>query len=193
MIQVGISGDVGSFSEEAALKYCNQNYTSSYNKINWQFQYLIEADRVLLALTENVIDIGILPIMNNNSGLVKPTIVAMGYYKFDFLDEIALQISQCLLAKDKIDLNKITSVYSYPPALKQCNKFLKKYTPQANIVNWSDTARASRDLAAGIIHSDCAVVGSIRAAKFYGLSILVEGVEDVQPNYTTFIVVKKSD
>ena len=61
-----------------------------------------------------------------------------------------------------------------------------------SLLIWGDTAKAARDLAAGVLPHNAGVVASAQAAKSYGLQILKRGIQDIQPNITRFIVVKKA-
>ncbi len=76
MIQLGVSGDVGSFSEEAALLYAKQK------GLTVVLDYLIDMEGVLAALDNQEIEVGILPVVNLNGGLVKPALEAMDRHLF---------------------------------------------------------------------------------------------------------------
>lgn len=187
-MKIGVSGDVGSFSEEAGFKYIDKANLDT----STQVVPLIDMDGVLSALNKGDIDIGIFPVVNNNSGLVWPAFVAMGKYPFDIIDELHLDIEQCLFAKHYMDIKKVSQIYSYPPAFNQCKIFLSTEASGIPQVEWSDMARAARDLVDGKLPNDAAVLGSKRTAQNYGLTILASNIQDVKPNITMFIVVTKS-
>ncbi|HLX52636.1 MAG TPA: prephenate dehydratase domain-containing protein [Aquella sp.] len=185
MIKIGVSGDIGSFSEEAGINYAKRAKISDY-----KLAFLIDMEGVLAALAKGEIDIGIFPVVNNNSGLVRPAFEAMGRYLFDVIDEEHLDVSQCLLAKKFMPPGEISAIYSYTPAFNQCKLFLSGLK-DVKIIDWGDTAKAARDLASGVINEDCAVIGSARAAAAYGLQVIASNLQDVKPNVTMFVVVKK--
>jgi len=56
-IKIGVSGSIGSFSEEAAHHYCRENKIKHY-----ELKYLISAANVLKALKYKRIDKGVFPI-----------------------------------------------------------------------------------------------------------------------------------
>jgi len=87
-------------------------------------------------------------------------------------------------------LDKISAIYSYTPAFNQCKLFLSGLQG-VKIIDWGDTAKAARDLASGAINEDCAVIGSARAAAAYGLQVIASNLQDVKPNVTMFVIVKK--
>jgi prephenate dehydratase len=113
----------------------------------------------------------------------------MGKYGFKPIDDLQLNVEQCLLVRDGTSLKDITTLYSYTPAFEQCKSFIN--SNGFNTIDWGDTAKAARDLADGILPQHAAVVGSAQAAKSYNLVILERGIQDLQPNITRFIVVKK--
>lgn len=184
-MRIGVSGDLGSFSEEAGIKYANIQQIKDYQIIP-----LIDMEGVLTALSRHEIDIGVFPVVNNNSGLVKPAFKAMGRHLFNVIDEVHLDVVQCLLAKTSIPLDKLTIIYSYTPAFQQCKEFLSTLS-HVKIIDWGDTAKAARDLAKGTFGENSAVIGSALAAKVYNLQIISDNIQDVKPNVTMFVVVTK--
>lgn len=183
---IGVSGDIGSFSEEAGWIYAAKAHTGSH-----ELRYLIDMEGVLAALTDGDIDVGIFPFVNYNSGIVWPAFSAMGRYNFMPIDDLQLNVEQCLIALDDMPLNEIRALYSYTPAFEQCKGFINYHG--YTTVDWGDTAKAARDLAAGLLPEKSAVVGSAQAAKSYGLKIIRQGIQDLQPNITRFIVVKRAE
>ena len=119
-IKIGVSGDRGSFSEEAAIIY------SAGLGFKPQIVYLIDMDRVLLALNTEAIDLGIFPVVNSRGGLVHPAFKAMGKYPFKMIDEIWLDVKQSLLSKKNIAKSKIKAIASHSQALTQCERYLEK-------------------------------------------------------------------
>jgi prephenate dehydratase len=184
-VKVGVSGNAGSFSEEAGQIYIKKAGLGLAEII-----HLLDMDGVLKALSKQEVDIGIFPIVNNNSGLVWPAIQAMGQYSFKPIDELAINVEQCLMAQLPLSLDTISAVYSYTPALQQCKNFLANSLTNVPLIDWGDTARAACDLAEGKLPLDSAVIASANAAKKYGLTILVHSIQDVRPNVTHFVVVK---
>lgn len=185
-MKIGVSGDIGSFSEEAGLIYAAKSQGGQSEII-----YLIDMDGVLSALTRGEIDVGIFPFVNYNSGIVWPAFTAMGKYNFMPIDDLQLNVEQCLMAKSNLNLHEISALYSYTPAFEQCKCFINHHG--YTLIDWGDTAKAARDLAAGILPDTAAVVASAQAAKSYGLTILKHGIQDLQTNITRFIVVKRAD
>jgi len=184
IIQMGISGDRGSFSEEAALAYGN-NASRSY-----VYHYLLDMKGVLSALEGGTIDQGFIPVVNTNSGLVRPAFQAMGEYQFRLMDDYWHEVNQCLLVLPGMTLPQIRYVASHEQALAQCKNFLREYLPGVKPMPWVDTAKAARDLVDGLLSRSTAVIASAHAAQLYQLQILKEGIHDQKPNLTAFIIVE---
>ncbi len=74
---IGVSGDKGSFSEEAAECYAYKNALSDY-----ELRYLISVENVLTALDKGEINLGVFPIENSNGGIVYEAVYAMAKHIF---------------------------------------------------------------------------------------------------------------
>jgi prephenate dehydratase len=185
-MKIALSGIPGSFSEEAALIYKNRH--------NEELELFFATDMlgVLRALNESQVDLGIFPVVNSRGGLVKPAFLAMGKYNFEMIDEVWLEVQQCLMKRHDVSSEEINSVVSHSQALAQCARFLDQKFPQLNRVEWIDTALAAKNLAAGDIHKNSFVIAPARAASLYNLELVETGIQDVRPNLTTFIVVRRN-
>ncbi|WP_419420793.1 prephenate dehydratase domain-containing protein [Legionella sp. D16C41] len=186
-IIMGVSGDKGSFSEEAAFLYAAQKAISP------TFHYLIDMAGVLSAIERGDINFGILPVVNLQGGLVKPAFQAMGKYLFQPIDELWLHVRQCLLALPGVTKQQIKNIVSHPQGLAQCKDYIQKEFTGVVLHEWINTAKAARDLSEGIFSADTAVIAPKRAAELYGLDILATNIEDSSSNLTAFIVVKNRE
>lgn len=184
-IKIGVSGDAGSFSEEAGLAYAHRTGFEP------EIFYLTDMERVLTSLDKAEIELGIFPVVNSRGGLVQTAFEAMGKHLFEFIEELWLEVYQCLLVKPGAKKTEIKKIASHPQGISQCERYIRKNFPQAQLIDWSDTAGAARDLANGVLSPDTAVIASARTAEIYGLELLDKGIQDNHPNLTTFIIVKK--
>jgi prephenate dehydratase len=96
-----------------------------------------------------------------------------------------------LMAPAGTALADVRTVSSYPHALAQCQKFLAKTLPAAEQRAANSTADAARVLGE-TRSSDGAAIAPRLAADRYGLSILVEDVEDHPDNQTRFVLVART-
>lgn len=184
VVLLGVSGEQGSFSEEAGILYSQQKSIKS------ELKFLLDMEGVLSALETKKIDLGIFPVVNSIGGLVTMAFEAMGRHRFIWLGQLNLPIHQFLLAKPSIDIKFIRQIVSHPQGLAQCQKFLSQNFPQAQQIPWQDTAKAAKDLAENRLDKYTAVIASRRCAQIYHLNILSENIQDISANITTFIVVK---
>jgi prephenate dehydratase len=184
MIRFGVSGDRGSFSEEAALQYGKEKH------INMSLIYLIDMEGVLQALEHGKVNMGILPVVNLTGGLVQPALEAMGRHAFKLIDSFWLEVNQCLLGAKGAQLSEITHIASHPQGLLQCKEYLAKTISQASLIEWCDTAQAALALAQGIMPKHTAVIAPERCKNLYGLDLIAKNIQDTTPNLTAFIVVE---
>ncbi|WP_031562884.1 prephenate dehydratase domain-containing protein [Legionella wadsworthii] len=184
-ISFGISGDAGSFSEEAALIYVHKKGIKS------SMIHLLDMEGVLDALEQGIIELGIIPVVNLIGGLVTPAFQAMGRHLFTPIDELWHEINQCLLVKPGIQFHQIKHIVSHPQGLAQCRQFLEKKFKEAKKIEWVDTAKAAKDLAHHVLPAHSAVIAPARCAELYGLEILAKNIQDRQPNRTAFIIATK--
>lgn len=184
-IKLGVSGDPGSFSEEAGRLYAKSR------QLDATLDYLIDMEGVLHALNNGSIDRGIFPVVNLYGGLVRMAFDAMGRYPFRVLDELWLSVHQCLLVKPHTKKDQILKVISHPQALAQCKKYLAMNFNACELVEFQDTAKAAKALSTGEISVTSAVIAPEKAAENYGLEVLEKDIQDVNPNLTGFIIVER--
>lgn len=184
-IKLGVSGDAGSFSEEAGLLYAQRNGFKP------EIKFCIDMEGVLAALDKKQIDLGIFPVVNSRGGLVQPAFKAMGGHLFNYIDELWLEVYQCMMVKSDVTKKQIKKIATHSQALAQCERYIRKEFPNAQLIEWEDTAKAARDLAKGVLKKDTAVIAPARSAQIYKLKLLAKGIQDNHPNLTTFIIVKK--
>ena len=183
---IGVSGNKGSFSEEAANYYCAKNNISKY-----ELSYLTSVEIVLLALDENKLDKAVFPIENSNGGIVIEAVYAMSKHIFNIEKMFEIDIKMNLMAKKGMRLEGIKKITSHQQALRQCRMYLKRKWPDAELSEYCDTASAAKDLSEGILPEKSAVIAPRVCADLYDLELLEEGIQDLKFNFTTFIVAAK--
>lgn len=184
-IKIAVSGDAGSFSEEAGNLYIDRE------GLNAELVYAIDMEGVLARLERGEVDFGIFPVVNSQGGLVHQAFVAMGKHHFTLEDELWLEVQQCLLVLPGLTRAEIKNIATHPQAVLQCQRYIKREFPEAKVIDWADTAKAARDLKAGLLPANTAVIAPARSANLYGLEILERNIQDMRPNLTTFLITKK--
>ena len=182
-MKIGVMGAKGSFSEEAALVFVKKHA----NLRNCKLVYLITSERVLDELEKGAIDIGILALENSTMGVVISTVHAMAKHRFKIKKIFEIDVHHNLLVRKGTKADKIKTIVSQDPALKQCRFYLKRVWPKAKLKEYADTAKAAEDLSAGKLPASCAVIASKGAAKLYKLDILDESIQDLKFNFTSFV------
>lgn len=183
---IGISGGMGSFSEQATEYYCQQEKISNYEK-----KFLISVENVLTALDSGEIDLGIFPIENANGGIVYEAVIAMSKHIFNIEKFFEIDIRHCLIGKPEEKIEEIKMIVSHDQALKQCKMYIKRKWPDTEIKEWPDTADAVRAVKEDELPPHTAAIASRKAAEMYEMNILEEGIQDLKFNFTTFLAVTK--
>lgn len=187
-MKIGVSGDVGSFSEEAGETYLKKN------NIKGEIKHLISVEKVLNEVEGGEIDLGVFPIENSNGGVVFEAINAMGNHLFHIKEYFDIEVNHSLIAKEGVKREDITKIASHDQAFRQCRAYLKQKWPNADLIDRPDTAGAAKALSDGELSKDTAVIAAARCAKTYpGLEVLEDKIQDLKYNYTTFLAVGKKN
>jgi prephenate dehydratase len=184
---IGVSGNHGSFSEEAANYYITEEGLT-----NCTLEYLTSVENVLAALEDEKIHKGVFPIENSNGGIVIEAVYAMAKHLFSIEKIFEIDIRMNLLARPGMKVPEIKKIISHQQALKQCRMYLKRKWPEVELSEYSDTASAAKDLSEGVFDPGTAVIAPKVCAEIYGLELLEEGIQDLKFNFTSFIVAGKS-
>ncbi len=184
-MKIGLAGVMGSFSEEAALLYVKNDHIQSPELV-----YLSTTENVLSALEKGEIETGIFAIENSNGGVVTEYLSAIAAHRFLFEKLFEIQVSHMLITLPGKNREDIKKIVSQRQALRQCRIYTARVWPDAEILEYIDTATAVKDLKEGKISPDTGIIASRRAAEIYELAILDEGVQDLKFNFTNFIIAK---
>lgn len=189
-ITIGIQGGKGSFNEEAVMHYIKKNNIEKY-----KIEYLHTSERVLKSLHEGDIDRGQFAIHNSIGGIVDESITAMAKYKFTILEEFAIIISHALMIRKDATFSEITTIMTHPQVLAQCVSTLaKKYSTleqTSGVGELIDHALVAKDMSEGKIPKNIATMGSKILADIYNLEIIEDNLQDLQKNYTSFLMVER--
>ncbi len=185
-IKIGIQGGKGSFNEEACRTYCKDNGIKEYEIV-----YLYTSDRVLKALEAREVDFGIAAIENSLGGLVWETIHALSEFNCKILSNFSIVINHALLGVPGVTISEIETIMSHPQTLAQTKGTLARLFPNKKLASGEgilvDQATAAAALAKGELPRKTAVIASRVCAELFGLDILVENLQDMAENLTTFL------
>jgi len=172
---VAYQGEPGAYSEAASIAY----FRSRVDPVPYP-----TFDAVFSAVSDGITDYGLIPIENSLAGTIHRNYDLMLRHNLFINGEYHLRISHCLMALEGVKVSQIKRVHSHPQALAQCEQNLVKMGLEPVVE--ADTAGSARllkerqDPLAGVL-------ASRRAAEVYGLSILVENMEDSPTNFTRFL------
>jgi prephenate dehydratase len=180
---IAFLGPAGTFTEEALLG--QPDYASA------ALEPRPTIGDVLEAVASGQVDLGFVPIENAIDGTVRDTLDAL-VLDVDLLvqREVVLDVHLHLMAPRGVRLPEIRRVHSIPVALAQCRRYLAEHLPAAEAVATSSTADAARQIGEHPEPGSAAIAPRL-AAELYGLSVLVEDVEDYPGNQTRFVAVAR--
>lgn len=181
---ISVQGVVGSFSEAAAIKFCQQKTLTNYI-----IDYAVSSDGVLSCVTSGKTVYGVVALNNAQGGLVAETITAFSQYQYRIIDSVIISVEHSLMALPGTMKSQIKNIYSHPQALKQCHQYLQDKYLDCELIPWVDTAQAAIDLAAGKLADNSAIIAHARCAEKNKLQLLDEKIQDLQDNETLFLVI----
>jgi prephenate dehydratase len=182
-MRVGFFGPFGTFTEQALR---TQPDLAAGELVDYR-----TVPDVLDAVTEGVVDFGVVPIENSIEGVVNFTQDALAFdYDLLITRDIVLDIELCLVGRPGQQLEDVTQVLSIPVATAQCHKYLRTYLPDAEARAANSTAEAARLVATEAEPGTVAIAPRV-AAERYGLEILAAGIADHEGNQTRFVVVAR--
>jgi chorismate mutase / prephenate dehydratase len=179
--RVAYLGPEGSFTHQAAeMRF---GATSEYMALS-SIQSVFETVN-----TERA-KFGVIPIENNQEGVVIETLDFLGKYDLKIVAEIpmAIHFAFATLCEKLPDIKKI---YSKDIAFRQCKRFLEGnfMENQVELVPVNSTSKAVK---IALDDPSSAAICSHIAARQYQLPILFENIEDSEDNHTRFIIISKN-
>ncbi|HZC43355.1 MAG TPA: prephenate dehydratase [Acidobacteriaceae bacterium] len=178
-MQVGIQGELGSFSHEASLILLPEG----------EIVPCAAAGAVLEALDSDRVDAAVIPVENSLAGSVMDFYDLFFAHEFFVERELEMRIRHNLMVAQGVTLGTVRQVLSHPVALAQCKGFFSAH-PQLEAIAFYDTAGAVRHVSESR-QNHLGAIGSKQAARQYGASILQEGIEDREESYTRFWLIRR--
>lgn len=177
---IGVLGPAGSYSEKAAQKWSKK---LEYLEVS-TLQYYEDITDIFLAVVNDTVDFGVVPVENSIEGSVGITLDQLFENEITVTGEIVVPIEHCLLSRGK--LSDIKIILSHPQALAQCRNFLKTHFKNIELRTTGSTSHAAK-LATEF--EEMAAIASHNSAEMYGLNVLISNIQDQNENYTRFLVI----
>lgn len=146
----------------------------------------------MFAATENgLCDYCVTPIENSLFGSVYQNYDLLLKHHLRIVGEMNLRIVHNLIAAPHTKLDQVRRVYSHHVALGQCSNFFIAH-PAMQPVTAYDTAGSVKMILENQ-EPGAAAIASAEAARVYGGSVLLEGIEDDQQNFTRFLLLARDE
>lgn len=184
MKKLAFLGPHGTNSEEAAIYMANLRKEKmnlvAYNTIQDAIQAVAQKD----------VDYCLVPVENSIEGSVRITLDTLAH-DVDLMieSELIWSVHNQLLTKNPNA--KIHTIISHIQPLAQCREYLKNHYPTAKTESVSSTARAAEK--ASCYGEGYAAIATKTAANLYNLQIIDTDIQDVEDNFTRFILLTNKD
>ncbi|PKB80762.1 MAG: hypothetical protein BZY88_07905 [SAR202 cluster bacterium Io17-Chloro-G9] len=180
--RIGFLGPVGTFTEEAALRYDPDADLQPFPTIG----------AVGMAVSSAIIQEGVVPIENSLEGSVTFTLdLLISQSNLAIRQEIVLPIDHYLMTSPGIQAADVQVIYSHPQALAQCRNFLERSFPNVQQMASLSTVAAVSDMLASSIPG--AAIAPRRAADLHDVAIIDRSIQDNTNNVTRFVVLANED
>jgi prephenate dehydratase len=180
-ISIAHLGPAGTNTEAAALLYA-QWWEGKTNQVVNLCPYP-SISQTLEAVANAKTELAVVPVENSIGGSVAHTLDGLWHLdKLRLQQEIVLPIFHVLLSRAE-SLEAIETIYSHPQALAQCQEWLEKWCPTAQLIPTSSTTEALQHLGE---NPTVGAISSERAAQLYNLPVLASGINDHPDNCTRF-------
>jgi prephenate dehydratase len=191
-LTVGIQGGKGSFNEEAALKHIPRLGIGPF-----QITYLHTTENVLSALDQGSIDVGQFAIYNTLGGDVEESIEALRRYRVEIITRYSIKISHALMISPTADLAEVDTIVTHPQVLRQCKTTLQSRYGHLKLTTCHgeliDPARVAELIGLEQLPNNVATISNKMLSELHGLKIVDVDLQDAEENYTTFLLVRRSD
>jgi len=170
-------GPEGSFTHQAAES--RYGAMSEYLPVN-------SISSVFETVSSGRAKYGVVPIENNQEGIVEETLDLLGHSEVKIVAELSIPIHFAFATKQE-EIKRIKKIYSKDIAFRQCRKFIHDlYGKEVELVPVNSTSTACKHALEEI---ESAAICSHIAAREVGLPILFENIEDSADNHTRFLII----
>lgn len=175
--KVAFLGPEGSFTHQAA--------EGRFGAMS-EYLSLENIQSVFEAVTSERVKYGIVPIENNQQGIVGETMNQLSDTDINIVAEVPMPIHFSFASLNE-NIAEITHIYSKDIAFRQCSKFIKGYT-DSNVVTIPVESTSKAAKLASESNNSAAICSHI-AAKMYNLPVLFDNIQDSADNYTRFLII----
>ena len=179
-MRIAIQGERGAYSEAAALEHFGPDT---------EVVPCETFDQAFDAVESGAAEAGLLPIENSLAGSIHRNYDLLLQRQLWIFGEHYLRVRHCLIGLPGVSKAEIRKVISHPQALAQCEHYLRALPGVSSAVVYDTAGSVKMVREQG--DRTVAAVASRRAAEFYGMDILDEGIEDDTANFTRFLALAR--
>ncbi|MDX2242690.1 MAG: prephenate dehydratase [Leptolyngbyaceae cyanobacterium bins.302] len=183
-ISIAHLGPSGTNAETVALQYAKWLEAETHQAVH--LHPCISIAQTLRAVAQGEVDLAVVPVENSIEGSVTFTLDT-------FWQLEGLQIQQALdlpivhaFLSQAPTIATVQTVYSHPQALSQCQEWLERNLPEAQLIPLKSTTEGLKHLAN---NPTIGAISTTRAAELYNLPVLACPINDYPDNCTRFWVV----
>jgi len=174
---VACQGMEGAYSQYA----CEKLFTLP------DIMYFSSFEGVLQSVRNGLCRYGVLPIENSTAGSVNQIYDLLQHHDVKIVRTARIQVAHTLLVNKGVKLADVKEIISHEQALAQCSIFLAGLK-NVKITVCENTAAAAQKVAESK-RKDFAAISSKACSEIYGLSVIGDGVQNNDGNYTRFICI----
>lgn len=180
-VTVVYQGVPGAYSHQAMLNYFGRE-VDNFNVLTFR--------EAMEGIRDGKADYAVLPIENTTAGIVNDVYDLLVEFDNCIVDQTDVIVRHALLGTKEASIEDITTVYSHPQGLMQCNEFLEEHKEWQQIAQ-ANTAGSAKKVVEENLKSQAAIASTV-AADIYGLKVLKENINYNSENTTRFIIVSRN-
>lgn len=182
-VSIAHLGPTGTNSEAAAIAYAN--WLAQHQQQEGTLFPCPNIGITVDSVAQQKADVAVVPVENSIEGSVTITLDRLWQLEqLKIIQALILPISHALLSCNS-SLEEITTVYSHPQALAQCQNWLEKFLPSVKLVAINSTTEALPYLKDDLT---AAAISSPRASQLYQIPTMCHDIGDYPDNCTRFWV-----
>ena len=182
--KIGILGPEGTHSEDAAIYL--RNWADGYSSA----ELILYPDiyECLQAAETGKVDSAFVPVENSLEGSIAVTLDTLARSRNLRVNlELIWPVHNHLLAR--CGHESIKKIYSHPQPISQCQNYLLRNFPHAEIVKVASTARATEIVSYAPLEEGAAAIGTERAGRLRDIPVITRDIQDNTANCTRFFEV----
>jgi chorismate mutase/prephenate dehydratase len=149
--------------------------------------YFNSFENVIQAVSSGLCRYGVLPIENSTAGSVNQIYDLLQHHNVNIVRTARIQVAHTLLVNKGVALADVKEIISHEQALAQCSTYLSTLK-NVKITVAENTAAAAQYVAESK-RRDVAAISSKSCAELYELSVIADGLQNNDGNYTRFICI----